>query len=59
MNNEMMVFLSGILFAIACALALLCFGYLLFLAFAANDAKEQNKEENDDKKKKMISNEYN
>jgi len=45
MNNEMMVFLAGILFAIACALALLSFGYLLFLAFAQNDAKEQNKKE--------------
>ena len=41
----MLPFVAGILFTIAAIGAILCFCYLIFLAFASNDAKEQNKKE--------------
>jgi len=39
----MLPFVAGILFTIAAIGAILCFCYLIFLAFAANDAKKQQK----------------
>jgi hypothetical protein len=41
--NEMIPFVAGMLFTIAIIGAGLCFFYLLFIAFAKDDAKKQMK----------------